>query len=630
MQKLIVCQIHDAEDAPEDESTDSFSDGEVSNEDFAYILGAKTPITASSHPPAEHIRQLWQIFVENVDPLTKLVHVPSLQPAIEKAISNMNRIPRGFEALMFAIYNMAVLSSTADECHEYFGVPRTMLLNRYVGATKTALSRANFMSSTSIVVLQALVLHILSIRDSYEPRAVWSLTGVAIRIAEGMGMRLDGELLGLPPFQTEIHRRIWWQLRMHNFRAAELCGQAKFRDFDIDETTPKKPANVNDADIYPTMQKAPVESNRPTEMIWIMFRADLATFAASQKVKMQKSGKAMATSEEYVAMDDLKIKDGFIKSIEDMLETKYLRFCDPTQPLQFLTLLGIRLSTNLIRFLAHHPRRWSKLDHVPTSEQQFVWNTVIQLLEQYSMMQSSPQLRCFVWSVPYFIQWHAVIHVLDTVRADPLRLDAPKAWRLIDTLYEYNSGMLLGIKRPIFVAVGNLCLKAFSARVAALTKEKRSLPNTPRYIDQLREQREAAKVRRQAANARSKEGKTVKDEKRSLTMNANSKSSDLDPDTRPADPILEPEPQKHLVAEQSGNPLHGSTRTGDDAFWLNDTLGEDFFTGGAVDVMNLDTDAILAQASWLDTPNDEAINWAQWDAWLGDLDAVRPNVGTGT
>jgi hypothetical protein len=49
-----------------------------------------------------------------------------------------------------------------------------------------------------------------------------------------MGMHLDGILLGLSPFETEIRRRIWWQLRMYDFRAAELSGQAKFRDFELD------------------------------------------------------------------------------------------------------------------------------------------------------------------------------------------------------------------------------------------------------------------------------------------------------------------------------------------------------------------------------------------------------------
>ena len=60
------------------------------------------------------------------------------------------------------------------------------------------------MGTTSLVVLQALVLHLLSVRDIYEPRAVWSLTGVAVRIAQGMGLERDGVFLGLPPFETEM------------------------------------------------------------------------------------------------------------------------------------------------------------------------------------------------------------------------------------------------------------------------------------------------------------------------------------------------------------------------------------------------------------------------------------------
>ena len=464
---------------------------------------------------------------------------------MEKAITNIDQIPRGFEALVFAIYSMAVLSLTEDECKEILEETRAILLSRYVAATKAALSRARFMSSTSIVVLQALVLHILSIRDAYEPRAVWTLTGAAIRIAESMGMRLGGTLLGLSPFETEIHRRIWWQLRMRDFRAAELCGQPKFRDFELDETTPRKPANINDSDMDPAMPQAAAESTKPTEILWVMFRSDLASFAASQRVKMHKLGKLVFTSEEYAAMDDLKIKDGFINKLEDMIETKYVRFCDPSQPLQFMTLLGARSSTNLVRFIAHHPRRWADQDQVSVSEQQLVWNTVIQLLEQYNMMQSSPQLRRFAWNVPYFIQWHAVIHVLDTLRADPLHLDAVKAWRLIDAMYQNNSETMLNTNKPILVAVGNLCLKAFSARAGALSKEKRGLSDPPEYITELREQREAAKARREAVIARSKGQETLDGEKRLTTTDANATRPDANP--RSVETPIEAQPQQHPV-----------------------------------------------------------------------------------
>ena len=584
-------------------------------------------MTASSHPPAELIHQLWLIFIERVNPLTKVVHVPSLQTAIEKAIANIEHTPKGFEALMYAIYSMAVLSLTEEECKEILGETRATLLPYYVAATKGALSCARFMSSTSIVVLQALVLHILSIRDACESRAVWSLTGAAIRVAEGMGMRLDGTLLGLSPFETEIRRRIWWQLRMHDFRTAELSGQAKFRDFELDETTPKKPANIDDSYLYPAMPQAAAESTKPTEMTWCTLRSDLATFGAAEKAKMNKLGKGRLTSEDYAAMDDLKLKDDLIKEIEDMIETKYLRFCDPSKPLQLMTLLGARYATNVIRFTAHHPRRWAHLDQVPASEQQLVWSIVIQLLEQCDMMQSSPQLRRFAWNVPYFIQWHAVIHVLDTLRANPFHLDAVKVWRLIDTLYENNSEMLLSVNQPIFVAVGNLCLKAFNARAAALTREKKSLSDPPRHITKLREQREAAKARREAVIARSKGQETLDSEKILSTIDADA----IWPDkiSRSAEALVKAQPQQYPVATQAANPVRGNTRTGDDAFWLSDALDDGFFAGGAPDMMNLDTDAILAQDYWLDTPNGEVIDWAQWDAWFGNLDPIHPNLVAG-
>lgn len=144
----------------------------MSNDDFGYVLGWKTPITASSHPPAGTIRQLWQTFIENVNPLTKLVHVPTLHAAIEKAIAEIEHIPKGFEALMFAIYSISVLSLTEDECKQISGESRAILLPRYVTTTKVALSHARFMSCTSLVVLQALVLYILSIQDDHELRAV--------------------------------------------------------------------------------------------------------------------------------------------------------------------------------------------------------------------------------------------------------------------------------------------------------------------------------------------------------------------------------------------------------------------------------------------------------------------------
>lgn len=491
------------------------------------------------------------------------------------------------------------------------------------------------MSTTSIVVLQALVLHILSIREAYDARAVWSLTGLAIRIAENMGMRIDGSLLGLSPFETEIRRRIWWQIKMHDFRAAELSGQAKFRNFEIDDSTPAKPANCNDSDMWPGMPHPPVESTRPTEMLWVALRSDLATFAASQKARIEKlDSPGSLTSEEFSARDDLKTKDSFIKRIEDMLETKYLRFCDPSNPLQLMTLVGGRLSINLIKFIAHHPRRWAHMEKVSETEQNLVWDTVIGLLEQINMMQSNQVLRCFAWNIPYFIQWHAIIHILDTLRADPLRMDAFKTWRLIDSLYTNNLKMLLSVNKPVYMAVGNLCLKAYDARILALTKAQGTLPNEPEYITKLREQREAARARREAVSARKKSEKstpTADLQTPSTTKPADFKLSDADLMVAVAESVAQTQPQPNEVPQQPVNLPQANTWTGDDAFWLSGTIHDNLFATGAPDMMNIDTDAMLTQGYWNDSPPNAGgvVDWEQWDAWMGNMDPNRLTVAAG-
>jgi hypothetical protein len=162
------------------DDSESSSDFNESEHEYDYVLSVR-PKTRQDlrFPPPETMHHLWEIFVENFDPLTKIVHVPTLRPAFEKAVNNTTAIPRSFEALMFAIFSAAVLTlKKDDECQQKFGQTRQSVLAKYTAATEAALARAKFMATTSLVVLQALVIHLFAVRDKYEPRAVWTLTGI--------------------------------------------------------------------------------------------------------------------------------------------------------------------------------------------------------------------------------------------------------------------------------------------------------------------------------------------------------------------------------------------------------------------------------------------------------------------
>jgi hypothetical protein len=590
----------------EDSSYDA-SDAGASEDDFGFVVGVvPKPNTRCPHPPNEHMHQLWQIFIENVDPLTKVVHVPTLQPAIKKATTEIGSVPRSFEALMFAIYSAAVMSLKDDECKRRLGEPRKTLLSRYTSATKAALSRAKFMGTTSIVVLQALMLHLLSVRDIYEPRTLWTLTGVAVRIAEAMGLHRDGASLGLPPFEAEIRRRIWWQLKMNDSRTAELSGLAKFQGFDANVNTSKLPANINDDELHPGMSSPAIESTKPTDMIFCVLRSELGSIAAAHAAKFRQLGKDGCLYDDYTSRNDMGEKEEFIKEVEEILETKYLRYCDPSQPLQLMTMLVARSALDVGRFITHHPRRWASQEQTPESERQYVWNVSIKILENYDVVQSTRQLQRFAWHTAFFLQWHAFIHVLDTLRANPLMPDAVKT------------------KKTTHRAVGNLCLKAFNAREAALMNEGKSIPRAPEYITNLRQQREAAKARSKARDVKSKDTEAIPgyDQPKANGMRIRPDSST----TLSRGHFESHEPQQNLSSQltsfdQASDPVDS------DVFWFTKAFGDDLL-GTSSDIMNMDTDFMLAQDHSLGDTTGQTINWTQWDTWLGDLNMTRANLST--
>jgi len=129
---------------------------------------------ASSHPSPTKIFQLWQKYIDNVEPLLKVIHVLTLQNQIINAMADTARIPRPLEALMFAIYYAAVTSMTDDEVRGYFDEDKTVLLSKYHMATQQALVNAGFLRSTELMVLQALLLYLVSVPKHSDRRLVYS------------------------------------------------------------------------------------------------------------------------------------------------------------------------------------------------------------------------------------------------------------------------------------------------------------------------------------------------------------------------------------------------------------------------------------------------------------------------
>jgi len=576
---------------------DSSDDGndlepQATQAEYGFVLDSQNECnTKLRHPSPERIRQLWQIFTENIDPLTKVVHVPTLGQAIESTVNSPGSISRDFEALMFAIYAAAIYSLTEDDCNQRLGEPRKVLLSRYISSAKTALSKAKFMGTTSLVVLQALFIYIIAVRDIYEPRAIWSLSGVAVRIAQSMGLDRDGEHLGLSPFETEMRRRLWWQLKLHDFRTAELCGIAKFQDLQLHtgpEST-KWPTNVDDNQLHPDMSSpATAHSNKLTDAMFICLKCELLNYTAERLTNLRLQGKTSNPWDPQTPGTNDKISES-TKDIEQLLESKYIRYCDPSHPLHLIVMLMARCSINVIRFITHHPRRWENTEKTPPlSERRFICEICLKLLEQYNMLQSTPLLKPFAWHAPYFQQWHAIIHVLDSLCADPLNPEADKAWRLVGFTYDNNPDMIYDLRRPLHMAVGNLCLKAYGKREAVMEKGS-GLP-VPGFIAQLRRQREDIRSKRARAEVQP-EGVT---------------GQELHP-SRPRADRHKTTDDEQVPAESTNYLLGHSTALSDQDYSRSTINGSD--------VIQVVGDGRTQEEVEEDN---NMVSWDQWDAWLAE------------
>ena len=236
------------------------------------------------------------------------------------------------------------------------------------------------------------------------------------------------------------------------------------------------------------------------------------------------------------------------------------------------------------------------------------------------MLLSNPQLKQFAWQAPYFQQWHVFIHILDTLRANPLISNAEKAWQLIGTVYENNSDMIFDTRKPIHVAVGNLCLKAYSDREAAVYNDKLYFPPAPEFIVQLRHQREIAKTKRQARDAKSGRPENLFSHGQTR---AGDKSPTMDAGVSDLKDILESADLQQINTSHPPS-LAPTSGTGEgDTFWLNNGF-DDSSLGYVDDLMNMDLDLMLAQNHIVEDNAAQTIDWEQWDTWLADSNAMRP------
>jgi hypothetical protein len=217
----------------------------------------------------EGLTYLWTKYVENVDPIMKVLHVPTSQVVVERAIASPQDVPKDQQCLLAAVKFAAVSSLSDEDCLAYLSTSRLQLLSFFRLEVHSTLKQSNYLVSHNFVTLQALVIYLVCNRRHENPRLMWILSGITIRLAQSIGLHRDGTFLGLPIFATEMRRRLYWEIRMLDLACAEDSG---FLPTHIYGSDTRLPLNINDKDLNQGDSEWPVSSTAFTETTFALIR----------------------------------------------------------------------------------------------------------------------------------------------------------------------------------------------------------------------------------------------------------------------------------------------------------------------------------------------------------------------
>lgn len=241
------------------------------------VLSSRSMSPTSFHPPKDVAIKLWNIYLNSVDGSTglKVLHLPTDEVKVYSVINDPTATPPEYLALNFAIYFAAVVAVDTVESEALLGQDRTVALVRLRAGLEQSFAHCDFLDNPTMTGLHAMAIYLSALRICNRGKGIWILDGLAIRIAQSLGLHRDGKRLGLSPFQSEMRRRLWWHLINRETRAGEDYGLESTNSLllssDVD-----LPSNIYDTDINPDMQHPPQARTEWTTMSFSLILIDIS------------------------------------------------------------------------------------------------------------------------------------------------------------------------------------------------------------------------------------------------------------------------------------------------------------------------------------------------------------------
>lgn len=312
------------------------------------------------------------------------------------------------------------------------------------------------------------------------------MAGIAEHIAKRSSLHRAGRIRDVSIFDTEMRKRLWWEIMLLQTRLAELsgCGPSMMSPL----WDANLPLNVNDSDLDPDMTTAPQEAKGATEMIFCLPRYEIAEHLRQVRLSNgvhvglhEFSSSNVSRTEMVRAIDEL----------EERINEKYLKHCDPQRPLHRLAIGASSFAINKMRYHLHGPGLiLGQNSSLSLKELDYLFEISVNMLEEQNRIKSIPSLRKFLWHTSFNKPFVAFIHVLFNLRFRPTGKLADRGWEEVSTLIQNLRNKFSSFSPrksgtgPLQLAIHNLFVKAWEERERQLRKQ--APVTVPPFIEEMR------------------------------------------------------------------------------------------------------------------------------------------------
>ncbi|KAF4154976.1 hypothetical protein CNMCM6936_005557 [Aspergillus lentulus] len=443
---LLADEIHDVKMLLGDQSSGAPADSPPSDQPtppFPFSGSTVDSLTPWSPKSAEDCLALLEIFYSNVDPMTRLVHKPTLQrrftqyinhtygtrtqsPGVEEAdASRADHTIHTFEPLALAIFYSAINSLSAENVMMRFAAEKEALLAQFQRGVELGLGREDFLTTPSIEVLQAFVLLLTCQSREDDMSRTWTLLGLVVRMALSQGLHREPSLFpssNMDVVQVETRRRLWHQICHLDFRSAEGRGQEP-TIADEDYTT-LLPRNINDEDLIEGAHPTAETYSPPgfTDMTGHLIRLNgihcfrrivRSTYRLERRIKasvVNGNGNLYPIAELQSLFVEVRT---MVDEMVNHLQTQYLQYCDPQVPHQRMALgLAAVIEWRCWSiFWLRTPKQYREAVVSPEIRQTVLAKSV-SLVESLNMMSDDKDAQKFQWHIGGHACFQSIMHIV--------------------------------------------------------------------------------------------------------------------------------------------------------------------------------------------------------------------------